>query len=236
MGLTSADVSMRIATPFADVALHRVDLTVGRAVRDGLAALLSTAELDRATTFRVPADRERFVVVRAALRLLLADAGLGPPEWHTIVAGRYGKPELAHPSSVRFSIAHSGDVGLVALADGREVGVDVEEVRPRPDLMDVARRFFAPVEAAALDGLASDAQLAAFHCCWVRKEACVKATGQGLRTPLDQFEVGVAPHATPTIGVALPGEGSPKVACELADVEVGAGYAGAVAVAAAPTR
>ena len=229
MDVRATDHCERLAAPLTDVALYRVDLTAAGAHRKALVVLLSPDERGRAAAFRVPADRARFTVVRAVLRLVLADAGLGPPDCLTLVTGRYGKPELAHPSALRFNVAHSGDVGLVAVALGRDVGVDVEAVRPRADLGAVARRFFTPAEATALERMEDDERTAAFYRCWVRKEAYAKAIGLGLRLPFDGFEVGVGPSSSTPRRVGIATEG-PTTTCELVDVEVGADYAAAVAV------
>jgi 4'-phosphopantetheinyl transferase len=218
-----------VATPFEGVRLHRIDLTTARPDAERWVALLAADERERAALFRLDDDRLRYAVTRATLRMLLAEAGLGPPECLTIVAGPHGKPELAHPSTLRFNVAHSGDVALIALAEGCEVGVDVEVVRSRSDLHAVARRFFTAAEAGALAALDGDASAAAFHRCWVRKEACLKATGLGLRLALDAFEVGVdvAPPAPRIVTLPVP-DGPAR--CRLADVDVAPGHAAALAV------
>lgn len=218
-------------TPFADVRLHRIDLNVARGDYVSLAAYLSTDERERAGLYRQAEDRIRFVVTRAVLRLLLAEAELGSAETLTIVAGPNGKPELLHSSPIRFNVAHSADVALVALAADRAVGVDVELVRERPDLREVASRFFALSEVAALARYDGQAHTVAFHRCWARKEACAKAAGLGLRAPLDRLHVGVDPRREPSWAVAIGDSAHPR-ALELADVDVRAGYAAAVAVMA----
>lgn len=86
-------------------------------------------------------------------------------------------------------MSHSSERALVAVTSGREVGVDIEEEKPISDLIDLARRFFAPGEVAGLIGLPDSARSAAFFRCWTRKEAVVKAVGEGLSYPLDGFEV-----------------------------------------------
>ncbi|MCC6848194.1 MAG: 4'-phosphopantetheinyl transferase superfamily protein [Deltaproteobacteria bacterium] len=220
-------------TPFADVRVHRLDLAAARGDSVRLAAVLTAPERARAALFRRTDDRLRFVVTRAVLRLLLAEAGLGPPEALTIVADGNGKPEIPHSAPLRFNVAHSGAVALVAFADGRDVGVDVEAVRERPDLRDVAARFFARSEVEALGRLPAAEHAAAFHRCWVRKEACVKAAGVGLRAPLAEVVVGVG--VRPGAWAATVGGGAPR-AFELADVAAGSGYAAAVAVAAPAWR
>jgi 4'-phosphopantetheinyl transferase len=233
MEARATDHCLPIPTPLAGVRLYRVGLAVAPAAWKRLVALLSTDEREHAALYRVDADRTRFVVVRAALRLVLADAGLGPPECLTIVAGRYGKPELSHASTLRFNVAHSGEVGLIALAEGCAVGVDVECVRARPDLAAVARRFFTVAEARALDRLAAAEHAAAFFRCWVRKEACTKAIGLGLRAPFDAFEVGVGPPS-PAARRVLTASAGKRIACELIDLDLGADYAGALAVTNLP--
>lgn len=107
----------------------------------------------------------------------------------------YGKPCLVeedNPQDVRFNMSHSGERALIAVTSGREVGVDIEEEKPINELIDMARRFFAPGEVAELIGLPDAARSAAFFRCWTRKEAVVKAVGEGLSHPLDAFEVSLS--------------------------------------------
>ena len=220
----------RTPTPFPDVRLYRIDIGVAAGDYLGLAAYLSVDERERARLFRLADDRLRFAVTRAVLRLLLADAGLGTPETLTFVAGPNGKPALLHSSPLRFNVAHSADVALVALSDEREVGVDVELVRERRDLADVAQRFFALSEVGALARLEGAAHTLAFHRCWVRKEASVKAVGLGLRAPLDGVMVGIDPYPEGVRSVEV-GTGPSARTIDLADVDVRSGYVAAVAVA-----
>ena len=125
------------------------------------AALLSPDEQARAARFRRPADRTRFAASHVALRHILA-AYLSPerPE-HGAGALRFavtaqGKPHLIRPASapdLRFSLSHSGDLALIAITFGREVGVDVEAERPIPDVLRLAERVAAPHEREALRAL-----------------------------------------------------------------------------------
>ena len=105
-----------------------------------------------------------------------------------------GKPRLADEwlsRPIEFNLAHSAGVGLCAVAIGHRVGVDLEQIRPNPSCMEIAQRFFAPAEVAALSRLTGDDLIRAFYRCWTRKEAYLKATGLGLSLPLASFVVPV---------------------------------------------
>lgn len=175
--------------------VHTVALDVPPSEVRLLGALLSADERHRAASYRFAVDRDRFVVGRARLRQLLADYGVGAAERLELCLERYGKPRLAASTRLRFSVSHSGGTGLVAIAFGREVGVDLEINRPLRDALGVARHWFTRAEAVAIAACAGTERLAAFYRCWVRKEACIKACGLGLHQELDAFEVGVQPSS-----------------------------------------
>jgi 4'-phosphopantetheinyl transferase len=103
-----------------------------------------------------------------------------------------------------FNLSHSGDVALCAIARFATVGVDVEAIRESRDLMPIARRFFSFAEQAALQALPSEQQCLAFYQCWSSKEALLKAWGTGLATPLDQFNVRVAPGEAALLSIDIP--------------------------------
>ena len=127
-------------------------------------------------------------------------------------------------SRLRFNLAHSGDWALVAVAAGREVGVDVEQFRPMPEATPIARSQFSPAEVAALDTLVEAERPAAFFHIWACKEAFIKATGLGLSYPLHDFSVPLAPLAARPSAMQTNG-GQTWGLMRLAP---GAGYAGAV--------
>lgn len=107
-----------------------------------------------------------------------------------------GKPSLAagsNPLDVRFNVSHSHNVALIAVTRNREIGVDVERVRDGVETQDLAERFFSPREIEVLKSLPVAAQKKAFFLCWTRKEAYLKATGDGLDVPLSEFEVAFRP-------------------------------------------
>jgi 4'-phosphopantetheinyl transferase len=122
------------------------------------------------------------------------------PESLTITATDRGKPWLAGPrSDLEFNIAHSQNLALLAFTRGRSVGIDVEWTRPIEDAVAIANRFFSPAENSALNAVDESARDEAFFNCWTRKEAFIKATGEGLQRPLDSFDVSVQPDEEPRL-------------------------------------
>lgn len=164
-------------------------------------ARLSVEELARASRFVFPRDRSRYIAAHAALRQLLtqhlANASQAAAASMTLVVGRHGKPALAAPSRLHFNLSHSRDVGVVAISEDAELGVDVEQLRPMNDAAAVAAAYFTVAEQAALAACGADfgdaARDRAFFICWTRKEACLKALGIGLYLATGGFEVGISP-------------------------------------------
>lgn len=156
----------------------------------GSESTLAPDERERGKRFLLERDRARFMRGRAGLRSVLgACLGVGPASVALRLTPR-GKPELALGSPhVRFNVSHSGGRAIVAVALGREVGVDLELMRVGIDHGAVARRFFTPGEQAAIETGPVHGRLAAFYRCWVAKESYLKARGEGLSAPLNAFEV-----------------------------------------------
>jgi 4'-phosphopantetheinyl transferase len=161
-------------------------------VRARLAALLDSDELERAASFRFERDRNRYVVGRGVLRALLARYLGQAPEELRLRYGRERKPALVG-DELRFNLAHAEGTVLYAFSSAFDVGVDVELLRPDAADTRVAERFFSPREVAALRALPEGEQAQAFLACWTRKEAFLKARGDGLMLPLDSFDVTLAP-------------------------------------------
>ncbi len=225
----------RVVVPAADgvaeVWVHALGLDVTPDERAACASLLSAEERARAARYRFAVDRERFVAARGLLRRVLADHGAGAPGRLVIVVDGNGKPRLAGAGALRFSVTHSGSRGLVAVVCGREVGVDVEGPRPIADCDAVARWCCTPGERAALARLPLPARVAAFRRGWVRKEACVKASGLGLLAPLAAVAVGVEARApfVPSVVHAPRADGT-LGAWTLVDLDAGSDYVAALAV------
>lgn len=157
---------------------------------------LSPDDRARADRYRFESDRRKFCVARASLRLILARYLKTKPGRLQIDTGEYGKPYFVDPKAsqgLRFNMSHSHQLALIAITREREVGVDVEYVRPSFVTDEVAEHFFSPAETEVLRALPEDQKTQSFFNCWTRKEAYIKARGEGLYCPLDQFDVTVAP-------------------------------------------
>ena len=157
-------------------------------------AVLSEDERARADRFAFDRDRRRFIIARAHLRHLLAARLETAPEAIQFSYGARGKPSL-RASDCRFNVSHCGDLAVFAFCRHREIGIDLESVRPLEDADAIAARFFSPRENAEYRSLPAAHRPQGFFNCWTRKEAFIKATGDGLAHPLDAFDVTLTPDA-----------------------------------------
>jgi len=172
-----------------------IDWEISGAPAPAELARLSEEELARAGAFRHERDRARFIRARAGLREILGACTGCEAASVQLRTSALGKPELASlDGGLRFNLSHSGDRALAAIALGREVGVDLERVREGVDHVALARQFFTARERdAVLDH--GGGSLLGFFRCWVAKEAYLKGRGDGIRAPLDSFEVDVEAEA-----------------------------------------
>lgn len=203
-------------------------------------ALLDDEEQVRSTRFVRPPDRRRFVLAHAALRLFLARCLDIHPMAVRYENGIHGKPRLASGlPSMGFNLSHSGELGLVAVARDRSVGVDVEQVRGVLDARSIADMHFSRAERQALRSFPPAEQQEAFFRCWTRKEAVTKAVGEGLGHALDSFEVDLAPGSVSAL-TRFDGRSGNVAGWSLRDLTAPTGYAAAGAAAivlrAQPTR
>jgi 4'-phosphopantetheinyl transferase len=169
-----------------------VGLDVDEQQRAELADLLSQDEVERAGRYYFERDRRRFVAGRGVLRQLLGGYLDLPAEQLQFDYGERGKPSVPGVD-LSFNVTNSDALALVAVTRGREVGIDVELQRQESGDNGVAEHFFAVREVATLRNLASELRPAAFLRCWTRKEAFIKARGDGLSLPLHDFEVTLRP-------------------------------------------
>jgi len=193
-----------IRLPPHEVHVWHVALDVSSAIAARLHATLSRDERERSARFRFVRDRHRFSAAHGALRELLGRYLATRPERIGFVRNAFGKPTLAPGfcDRLKFNLSHSGDLALIAVVADSEVGADLERLRPRPDDADVARCFFSIDELRQLNALPRSLHSAAFMRFWTRKEAYVKARGEGLAIPLNSFSV---PLGAPTQGAVVCG-------------------------------
>jgi 4'-phosphopantetheinyl transferase len=183
--------SARLALP-AD----RIDVWPLRTDKAGfsltqLGAVLSEDEWLRAHRFRTDRLRSGYIVSRGVLRMLCARYLGADPAALRFRYGTNGKPALAPDCALHFNVSHSGSMILFAFASDLEIGIDVEEIRNIREIEAIAQRFFCAEEATEVLAAAAAERPLLFHTCWTRKEAFIKATGDGLSTPLASFRVGL---------------------------------------------
>jgi 4'-phosphopantetheinyl transferase len=168
-------------------------LETSPACREYCAHTLSRSEHARAARFVHERNRSDFIVAHGVLRLLLARYTELPASRLAFSLGANGKPALAAPAqeggAVSFNMSHSHGRVLIAVSDGREVGIDLEQINPDVKALPIARRYFCHSERAAIESAAAAEQAQSFFCYWVAKEAVLKGQGIGLRFPIDSFEV-----------------------------------------------
>ena len=172
------------------VHIHRLSLVQSF---DNFYKYLSPEERIRAARFLRAEDRRRFTVARGMLRVLVGRYEKLRPEQVQFVHNDFGKPLLFHPTDLQFNVSHSQDLALLAFTRGCLIGVDVEFRRPLPDADDIAQHQFSAHEYRAFRQLPQFQKQEAFFNCWTRKEAFIKAIGEGLTHPLNTFDVTFLP-------------------------------------------
>jgi 4'-phosphopantetheinyl transferase len=196
--------------------------------------LLSNEEKERATGFRIERPRKDFVLTRGTLRLLLARYLGSAPEHVRLGSAANGKPFLEGEPDLCFNVSHTDGLALLGFAKRRAIGVDVENLEREIEAELLAERFFSERERQALRRFNGDELRAAFFRCWTRKEAYIKAKGDGLSLPLDQFDVSVAANDEDAL-LATRSDPDEAARWTICDVPIGPGYAAAVAVAQCET-
>ena len=168
------------------------------------AAIMTPEEHARHDRFVFPRDRHQFLVTRGVLRTLIGQYLQIDPAECAFESNRYGRPSLLGPAaaSLGFNLSHTRGLVAYAMAGVPEIGIDVEDVERAAASLDLARRFFSPSEADALDALAPPDRPSRFFDYWTLKEAYIKARGMGLSLPLDGFSMQLDPERPPRIHFA----------------------------------
>ena len=179
-----------------EIHVWRVSLAQTESCLQSLQQTLSTDERTKADRFRFPKDRSQFIVSRGALRAILSRYLNISSHILRFDYNPYGKPSLIVAqggNTLRFNLSHSRGMALIALTKNRDIGVDIEGINPNFSCLEIAEKFFSPLENSVLGSLPEHLQATAFFTCWTRKEAYIKAVGKGLSIPLNQFDVSLAP-------------------------------------------
>ena len=208
--------------------LTLLDLDLPRAELDEYRGWLDADECRRASAFRRPVDRDRFIARRGLMRAHLGQELGIAPQMVRIAADEHGKPFLRDDPDLAFNLSHSNGLALLATMRGGAIGCDIEWRNPELACPRVAQRLFAAEEYAMLTALPSEQWIAGFYNCWTRKEAYVKALGLGLSHPLDAFTVSVAPGEPARFTSGEPG-------WILASFEPAPGYQAALVTWAGPS-
>ena len=194
--------------------------------------ILSENEIDRAMRYCFEQDRRRFIIRRGLLRCILSGYLGQSPREISFSYNSYGKPALVSISgkpALYFNVSHSGGLALFAITQSQEVGVDIERIRPFEDAEDIVKRFFSSREKAEFSTLPERIKKQAFFTCWTRKEAVIKAMGQGLSYRLDKFSVSMIPDEEARL-VETKGHENKGTIWFLKAIRLSAGYVAAVAV------
>ncbi len=200
-------------------------------------AILSPDEHSRMQRFRFERDRVQYAVCHSILRILLGRyLGLSTSSI-SFVKNEFDKPRLAPnlvASELAFNLSHTTRVGVLAIASGLSVGVDIEEVRPvQPGTVE---QYFSAHEQASLARLKDSEWLEGFYNCWTRKEAILKAEGTGLNVRLDAFDVSLRPEVKAEVLCVRPDAGFTS-SWHLVELRPASGFVGALATdASTPTK
>lgn len=213
----------------ADIHVWCVHLNLPETRTNTLKQWLSPEERDRASRFRFDRHRTRYIAGHGLLRYILGKYLNLDPARVAFFIDSNEKPDLvseSNPRSIRFNLSHSEDLALVGITLNRSIGVDVEQIRPNPGALQIAKRYFSTQEYEQIRSTPEHARQAMFFRFWTLKEACIKATGEGIGA-LEQVQVTLDPdHPKPDVRIDSElGSGTSWQALTLNPVE---GYIGAV--------
>jgi 4'-phosphopantetheinyl transferase len=193
---------------------------------------LSIEERIRAEHFHSERDRKNFIVRRGILRTILGFYLNVEPNQLRFRCGKNGKPELADTfanGTVHFNLSHSEGVALFAFARDLEIGVDVEYMRDISEMEQIAEQFFSVHEKRVFRTLPKNEKKEAFFNCWTRKEAFIKAVGDGLSRPLDSFDVTLV-RGEPARLLRIEEDSNAAFRWSIQDLKPALGFAAALAV------
>ena len=200
--------------------------------RNNLWRVLAPDEQERAQRFYFDHHRFHYIVAHGLLRTILANYLQEAPQSINFAYGEHGKPELApafkqNGNQLEFNLSHSNGMALLGVSWNRPVGIDIEAIRLLDDGKEIARRFFSKWEYEQFTAVSPSQQLQAFFNCWTRKEAYIKAIGDGLSCPLDSFDVTLTP-GKPAKLLRVHGNSSQAAQWQLNHLQPKPGFVGAI--------
>jgi 4'-phosphopantetheinyl transferase len=188
---------------------------------------LDDRDRERAARFRFSEDRARFVLGRGLLRKCLGHYLQQTPETIELATTDRGRPFFPQDETVQFSISHTHDLVAIALTTGARVGIDLEFMQPPLDLPELAKRIFSEEDLQTFQALPGHEAPAAFFRAWTRKEAYLKARGEGITEGLRQISVSMGPEKTSFVKDTR--DESAAATWRLLALPVPAGYMGSLA-------
>lgn len=241
MSTSAAAGSIVLDAVFAGRMLRNCDrgaVSVVQVLLDGAAfdaSVLDTSERARARRFVRAKDRRRFLAAHVATRWLLAECTSVHPRALRFTSGAHGKPRLADaPCDVRFNLSHAGAYACVAIAVGREIGVDIERYGD-VDVDGLVDLVCSPRERDVLARAAPDVRRQWFYRCWTRKESFIKAIGHGLLFPLQTCDVNIEGLRAELVASGEHEPTRPR-RWTITSLDAGPGYAAAITVEGSDCR
>ncbi|MEP7279706.1 MAG: 4'-phosphopantetheinyl transferase superfamily protein [Bacteroidota bacterium] len=214
------------------VHIWRACLDLAEPQMKGILEILSTDEVQRAGRFRFEKDKKRFIAARGILRQILAGYLKMTAQQLRFEYTSFGKPVLAKNSdfdNIYFNLSHSDAYALYAFTRHRNVGIDIELIRNDAAVYQIAQKFFSPGEVSSLESTNKNKLHDIFFQYWTRKEAIVKAKGEGISSPLEKVNVSLIDGKVLS-PVLLPGDGNENRSWYVKDLFPCAGYVAAIAV------
>src|SRR5262245_18720776 len=194
--------------------------------------LLSTDKAARAARFVFSEHRNRYIACRASLRRLLGEYLGASPDDLTFQYNDFGKPEISKPFDarpLRFNVSHCDHWALVSLTLEQRIGIDLERLRQIDDLDDIAKDYFTELEFKTMLSVPAGCRTEAFFNCWTRKEAFIKAWGDGISHPLSDLDVTLLPQ-TPARLLRIGGQPTSAADWSLTAWQPVPGYVAALAI------
>jgi 4'-phosphopantetheinyl transferase len=217
-----------LSLPDSEIHVWRAELDYEGAELQQLSDLLAPDEQQKAARFHFEKDRNHYSTARGLLRLILSSYVSQDPKNLRFTYNAYGKPAL-DSGLLQFNVSHSHGLALYAVARYHQIGIDLEHMRTDFRWRQIVEQYFSAQEFNALLQLPESQQIKAFFDGWTRKEAFIKAKGQGLSIPLNQFDVSLSP-AEPAALLHTQWDPSEAAQWTLHALNPGENYAGAIAI------